>query len=89
MVLLRLKVVNTVIVRSTVITKRKTIEAEYRNITDETVEVSIIDKEQHQETVVIHIDTLVLRRIGLSFRKAVTFDHAMAIVLTNVRKKGL
>ena len=57
--------------------KGKTIEAKYHNITDEVVEVSIIDEGQHQETVVIHIDTLVLRRIGLSFRKAVTFDHTM------------
>ena len=70
--------------------KGKTIEAKYHNITDEVVEVSIIDEGQHQETVVIHIDTLVLRRIGLSFRKAVTFDHTMAIALTQMYvNKGL
>ena len=35
------------------------------NITNEAVDVSIIDKEQHQETVVIDTKILVSRRKGL------------------------
>ena len=54
------------------------------NIIDEIVEVSIIDKKQHQVTEVIDIKTLVSRRKVLRFRKLVTFDHTMKIILTQM-----
>ena len=46
--------------------------------------MSIIDKEQHQETVVIDTEISVSRRKGLRFRKPVTFDHTMSIILTQM-----
>ena len=46
--------------------------------------MSIIDKEQHQETVVIDTEISVSRRKGLRFRKPVTFGHTMSIILTQM-----
>ena len=53
-------------------------------ITNEAIEVSIIDKEQHQETEVIDTKILVSRRKGPRSQKTVTFDHTMKIILTQM-----
>ena len=66
------------------ITKRKTIRGLGGHITEEVIEVSIIDKEQYQENVVIDTEILVSRWKGLRFRKPVTLNHTMEGILAQM-----